>query len=121
MSAGTRAPECIFHLCRRTAWTAGQRNGRYDGGPDGKADGFLHLSTADQVIESAAKHFAGARDLLLLTVDPGALGPGLRWEASRGGALFPHLYDDLPLDAVVAVEELPLGRDGAHVFPALSR
>ena len=79
MSAAPRAPECIYHLCRKASWTAAQRQNRYDGGADGKADGFLHLSTADQVIESAARHFAGVRDLVLLTVDPGALGPGLRW------------------------------------------
>ena len=121
MSAAPRAPECIYHLCRKGSWGAAQRLGHYAGGPHGKADGFLHLSTADQVVESAARHFGGVSDLVLLTVDPGALGPGLRWEASRGGALFPHLYDDLPLKAVLAVDDLPLGPDGRHVFPVLQK
>jgi len=89
--------------------------GVYDRGPGAQA--FIHLSTRDQVVESAALHFAGAADVLLLTVDAGALGPALRWEASRGGARFPHLYGDLPLDAVIAADPLPLGADGRHVFP----
>jgi uncharacterized protein (DUF952 family) len=104
----------LYHLCRRPAWEAAQAQGTYEnGGPDP----FIHLSTGDQVIESAALHLAGVADLLLLTVDAGVLGPDLRWEASRGGALFPHLYGDLPFDAVRAVDPLPLGPDGRHVFP----
>jgi uncharacterized protein (DUF952 family) len=104
----------LYHLCPRQAWEAAQSSGAYRAsGPDP----FIHLSTRDQVIESAALHFAGAADLLLLTIDMDALGPELRWEASRGGALFPHLYADLPLAAVLAADPLPLGPDGQHVFP----
>lgn len=104
----------LYHLCPRQAWEAAQSDGAY------KADGpdpFIHLSTRDQVIESAALHLAGVTDLLLLTIDADALGPELRWEASRGGALFPHLYADLPLVAVRAVDPLPLDPDGRHIFP----
>jgi uncharacterized protein (DUF952 family) len=104
----------LYHLCSRQAWEAAQAQGTYEkGGPDP----FIHLSTRDQVIESAALHLAGVTDLLLLTIDADALGPELRWEPSRGGALFPHLYADLPLDAVIATDPLPLGPDGRHVFP----
>ncbi|MEJ2120585.1 MAG: DUF952 domain-containing protein [Alphaproteobacteria bacterium] len=104
----------LYHLCPRQAWEAAQSNGAFKAsGPDP----FIHLSTRDQVIESAALHLAGVADLLLLTIDADALGPALRWEASRGGALFPHLYADLPLDAVIATDPLPLGPDGRHVFP----
>ena len=68
------------------------------GAPDRSGDGFIHFSTAAQAVETAAKHFAGADDLLLVAVDADALGPALKWEPSRGGALFPHLYGALPLD-----------------------
>ena len=77
------------------------------------------FSTAEQVAETAARHFAGQSDLVLLAIDAAALGPALRYEPSRGGALFPHLYGKLPLTAVRWVKPLPLGTDGKHVFPEL--
>ncbi|HUT49050.1 MAG TPA: DUF952 domain-containing protein [Alphaproteobacteria bacterium] len=120
MPAAADAHKRLYHLCPRSAWQAAQARGAYNGGRGAGPDAFIHLSTGDQVAGSAALHFAGADDLLLLTVDPDRLGPGLRWEASRGGALFPHLYGDLPLKAVLAVDLLPLGADGRHVFPDLS-
>lgn len=110
--------ERLYHLCPRPAWEAAQAAGVYDGGRGSEPDGFIHLSTGGQVIESAAFHFAGAADLILLTIEAGALGSALRWEPSRDGALFPHLYGDLRLDVVLAAEPLPLGPDGRHVFPA---
>jgi len=110
--------ERLYHVCPRQAWEAAQLAGVYDGGRGSGPDGFIHLSTGAQVIESAAIHFAGATDLLLLTIEAGALGPALHWEASRGGALFPHLYGDLPLAAVLTADPLPLSADGRHVFPA---
>jgi uncharacterized protein (DUF952 family) len=82
-------------------------------------DGFIHFSTTEQVAETAAKHFAGQRDLVLVQVDSGKLGAKLRWEPSHGGALFPHLYDDLDLAAVTKVGPLPLGANGRHKFPPL--
>ena len=80
-------------------------------------DGFIHFSTAAQAAETAAKHFAGQRDLVLLTVDAALLGDRLKWEPSRGGALFPHLYGELALTAVRAGVPLPLDESGRHVFP----
>jgi uncharacterized protein (DUF952 family) len=109
----------IYHICTRAEWEASQATGRYDGSSQDRADGFIHFSTARQVRASAAKHRAGQDGLVLLAVDPGALGDALRWERSRGGDLFPHLYGPLPLSAVLRVDDLPLGLDGAHVFPPL--
>lgn len=80
-------------------------------------DGFIHFSSAEQVAETAARHYAGQSDLVLIWVDAEALGAALRWEPSRGGALFPHLYGALPVAAVTRVEPLSLGPDGKHVFP----
>jgi len=92
-------------------------SGAYPGSSQDAADGFIHFSTARQVRASAAKHWAGQTGLVLLTVDPGPLGDSLKWEPSRGGDLFPHLYGPLPVSAVISVDPLPLGDDGVHVFP----
>ena len=99
------------------AWTACEPAGRFAGSPVDVRDGFIHLSTAAQVRETAARHFAGMDDLLLVAVDTSAVP--LRWEPSRGGDLFPHLYGDLPLSAVQSVSPLPRGVDGRHVFPPM--
>ena len=107
----------IYHICRAEEWQAAQASGSYPGSSQDKADGFMHFSGAAQIIESAAKHRAGQTGLLLLAVDPDVLGPALKWEASRGGQLFPHLYGALAVSAVTSVHELPLGADGLHVFP----
>jgi uncharacterized protein (DUF952 family) len=106
----------IYKICPRALWQEAERNGVFRGAPVDHVDGYIHFSAADQLRETAAKHFAGQSDLVLVAVDATALGPALKWEPSRGGALFPHLYGALALDAVRWVEELPLGRDG-HVFP----
>jgi len=110
----------VYHMCRREEWRAAESAGLYQGSSQDKADGFIHFSTAVQIRDSAAQHRAGQRELVLLAVDPAALGAQLKWEASRGGALFPHLYGTLPLHAVRWAKELPLGADGRHVFPALA-
>jgi uncharacterized protein (DUF952 family) len=110
----------IYHICRREEWEAAVRRGRYEGSSQDRADGFIHFSGADQVVESAARHRAGQSGLLLLTVDPAALGAALKREPSRAGQLFPHLYGALPVAAVLRVDALPLGADGRHVFPRLS-
>jgi uncharacterized protein (DUF952 family) len=109
----------IYHMCRREEWMAARTRGRYEGSSQDAADGFIHFSTGAQVRESAAKHRAGQTGLVLLAADPARLGDALRWEPSRGGALFPHLYGPLPLSAVTAVHDLLLGADGRHVFPPL--
>ena len=108
----------IYKICAAVEWAAAERAGHYRGAAVDARDGFIHFSTAEQVRETAAKHFAGAQDLVLVAVDDRQLGAALKWEVSRGGALFPHLYGPLPLTAVASVAPLPLGADGHHVFPA---
>jgi len=109
----------IYHMCRAEEWRAAQEIGHYAGSSQDAADGFIHFSTAAQLIETAARHRAGQSGLVLLVVDAGLLGDALRWELSRRGLLFPHLYGPLPLSAVTAVHDLPLAPDGRHVFPQL--
>jgi uncharacterized protein (DUF952 family) len=105
-------------MALRSEWEQGEAEGVYRGSADDRRDGFMHFSTAAQVIESAAKHRAGHKDLLLIVVAEEGVGPW-KWEVSRGGASFPHLYGYLPVSAAVGVHELPLGSDGLHVFPPL--
>ena len=115
----TASPDpAIYHMCRQDEWQAAKAAGRYGGSSQDKADGFIHFSTATQVVGSAARHRAGQDGLVLLRVDPAALGAALKWEPSRGGQLFPHLYGALPVAAVIAAYDLPLGADGRHLFPA---
>jgi uncharacterized protein (DUF952 family) len=106
----------IYKICPATLWRAAERAGIFHGSEIDFRDGFIHFSTAAQAAETAARHFAGQRDLVLVAVDAAALGARLKWEPSRGGALFPHLYGALDLAAVRRVDPLPLGPDG-HVFP----
>ena len=111
-------PEFIYKICPEALWRAAEESGRFEGAPIDLADGFIHFSSRNQVRETAAHHFAGEDGLLLVVVDPEALGERLRWERSRGGGLFPHLYSPLTLSAVRSVEPLPLDASGGHVFPA---
>lgn len=108
----------IYHMCRQDEWAAAEKTGSYPGSSQDAADGFIHFSTGLQVVKSAAKHRAGQAGILLLRVDPRKLGSALKWEASRDGNLFPHLYGPLPVAAVMAVYDLPLDPLGRHVFPA---
>ncbi len=110
----------VYKICERALWRDAEASGVFGGAAIDLSDGFIHFSTAAQVSETAAKHFAGARDLVLVAVDAGALGGALKWEPSRGGALFPHLYGPLAITAVRWVKPLPLGAGGAHVFPELA-
>ncbi|QIB34457.1 DUF952 domain-containing protein [Ancylobacter pratisalsi] len=111
---------CIFKIAPRALWQAAVAAGRFDGAPVDLKDGFIHFSTAAQAAETAARHFAGQDDLVLVAVDTGALDAAqLRWEPSRGGDLFPHLYGPLFPAAVDWVRPLPLGPDGRHLFPPL--
>lgn len=110
----------IYKIAPRDLWQAAEAKGVFDGAPVDHADGFIHFSTAEQVRETAARHFAGQEDLLLIAIDADALGEALVYEPSRGGALFPHLYGTLDLEAVRWVKELPLDDSGAgHVFPEM--
>ena len=106
----------IYKIFRATEWAELQSAGSTQGAPVDLADGFVHFSTASQAAETAAKHFAGESDLMLLALDSDALGTSLIWEPSRGGALFPHLYRSLKLDEVIWARPLPL-IDGRHQFP----
>lgn len=111
---GTR----IYHMCKAEEWQAAQASGSYAGSSQDRADGFIHFSALDQLVVSAAKHRAGQEGLVLIEADAEQLGEVLRWEASRGGALFPHLYGALPVTAVTGAWPLPLDAAGRHRFPA---
>jgi uncharacterized protein (DUF952 family) len=113
-------PTTIYKICENALWREAERAGLFRGAPVDARDGFIHFSTAAQVRETAARHFAGAADLMLIAVEAAALGGALRWEVSRGGDLFPHLYGPLPLAAVRWAKPLPLGGDRRHVFPELA-
>ena len=108
----------IFKICRASEWDEAMRAGAYRGSPVDVRDGYIHFSTVAQVAETAARHFAGQSDLVLVAVDAAVLGDKLKWEPSRGGALFPHLYGDLPARAALWAKPLPLDNTGLHVFPA---
>lgn len=114
--AGIAAAMLILKILRRPEWDALRSAGETRGAPIDIADGYIHFSTAAQVAETAAKWFADESDLVLVAFDAGRLGPALKWEASRGGQLFPHLYRALRLDEVVWDKSLPLGATG-HIFP----
>jgi len=107
----------IYKICTAAEWAEAERAGVYRGSAVDHRDGFIHFSTAEQAAETAAKWFAGQSDLVLVSVDAGPLADRLKWEPSRGGALFPHLYGELPLTAVRSVVPLPLDTTGRHVFP----
>ena len=109
----------VFKICTRVEWQEAERAGAFLGAAIDRRDGYIHFSAADQVAETAARHFADERDLVLVAADAGALGALLKWEVSRGGALFPHLYGMLPLSAVAWVKPLPADPAGRHVLPDL--
>lgn len=106
----------VYKIFRQPEWAALVAAGQSLGAPVDLSDDFIHLSTARQVEETAAKHFAGVEDLVLVALDADRLGPSLRWEPSRGGALFPHLYRPIRREEVLWHQPLPLGRRG-HEFP----
>lgn len=110
----------IYKIFTADQWAALDARGETRGAPVDLADGFIHFSTAEQAPETAAKHFAGAADLMLAAVEAERFGDDLKWEPSRGGALFPHLYAPLKRSAVIWAAPLPLGAGGAHDFPAMA-
>jgi len=107
-----------FKILTRDQWDELKSQGHFAGAPVDLADGYIHLSTRDQVAETVAKYFAGQDDIILAMVDLAALGDALKWEVSRGGALFPHFYGVLQKAAITTTAKLKLGTDGQHVFPA---
>ncbi len=110
----------IYKICGEALWREAKAAGQFVGAPVDLRDGFIHFSTAAQLAGTAAKHFAGATNLLLLAVDGDALGAALKWEVSRGGELFPHLYAPLPLSAVRWVRPLADEVDGRRPLPELA-
>jgi len=110
----------IYKICSASAWREAERQGAYRGSADDVRDGFIHFSSASQVEGTARKHFLGQKGLFLIAFDTDPLGDALRWEPSRDGALFPHLYGELDLSAVISIKELPLRSDGTHLVPELS-
>jgi uncharacterized protein (DUF952 family) len=109
----------VYKIVPAALWRAAEALAEFDGAPIDQADGFIHFSTAAQLRETAAKHFPGQRDLLLVTVEAERLGNALRFEPSRGDDLFPHLYGPLQLADVMRVDALPLRADGTHDFNGL--
>ena len=106
----------IYKILRAGEWAALRQAGETAGAPVDIADGYIHFSTAEQVAETAAKHFSGENDLTLLALEADKLGPTLKWEPSRGGQLFPHLYGPLRLDDVLESWPMPLDGD-THRLP----
>ena len=111
----------IYKITPRADWDAALVAGRFDGAPVDVKDGFIHFSTADQVAKTAEIHFSGQNDLLLVAVDSQKLGDALKWEVSRGGALFPHLYAHLLPSAVVWSRPMLLSANGTHQIPLDAR
>jgi uncharacterized protein (DUF952 family) len=109
--------QLIYKILSAAEWQEAERDGIFKGAGIDLNDGFIHFSTAEQAAETAGKHFAAQAGLVLVAVDAEKLRPALKWEVSRGGQLFPHLYASLPTRDVAWARPLPLGPDGEHVFP----
>ncbi len=110
----------IYKICPASAWREAERRGVFRGSADDIRDGFIHFSLASQVAETARKHFFGQTGLFLIEVDAAALGDALRWEPSRNDELFPHLYGELDLGAVIGVLDMRARSDGTHDIPELT-
>lgn len=110
----------IYKILPRADWDAARTAGRYAGSAVDLQDGYIHFSTADQAQETARRHFHGQADLVVLEIEAAELGEGLRWEPSRGGALFPHLYGALDVARVIAVTPAPLDADGVPQLAKLA-
>jgi uncharacterized protein (DUF952 family) len=111
--------QTIYKIVPTPLWATALEAGVFEGSPLDIADGFIHFSTAVQVRETAAKHFAGQTDLLLVAVPIASLGTPLRWEKARGGDLFPHLYGPLPVKLAAWVKPMPIGADRVPIVPEL--
>ncbi|HUO21229.1 MAG TPA: DUF952 domain-containing protein [Caulobacteraceae bacterium] len=108
----------VYKILPAGEWRAALAVGRFEGSAVDLQDGYIHLSTAQQAQETARRHFHGQADLVLVRLDADALGGAIRWEPSRGGALFPHLYGPLDVAAALDVRALTLGEDGAPLVDA---
>ena len=110
-------PEFVYKIATFEEWDAALEKGAYEGAPIDHADGFIHFSTAEQLRDTAAKHFTGREDLMLVKVATAPMARHYKMEVSRGGALFPHLYAHLPVSCAVEWQELLLDGNGLHIFP----
>ena len=113
----TTPHQFVYKVVPRAAWEAACRTGTYEGSADDRRDGYIHLSLREQLAGTLAKHFRGQDDLVLIQFETRALGEALRWEISRGGQLFPHLYAGLPTREAMAVRSLLPGKDGIPMLP----
>jgi uncharacterized protein (DUF952 family) len=109
----------IYKIADAKLWYEAEAQGHFTGAPIDLSDGFIHFSTAEQTRETVNLHFKGRDDLVIAAIDTEKLKQPLKWEASRGGALFPHLYAALPMDAVSWVKPLPMNADGSHDFAGI--
>ncbi|AQR60942.1 glutathione S-transferase [Brevundimonas sp. LM2] len=116
MTEPAEAPSVAFKIIAAAEWRRAVSEGTYDGSAVDLADGYIHMSTADQLSTTAEKHYAGQTDLMLLSVDLDQVGDELVWEPSRGGALFPHLYGSLPTGAVTSARACAVSPEGRFVF-----
>jgi uncharacterized protein (DUF952 family) len=108
----------VYKILTKDQFARMKADGIFHGAPVDLKDGYIHLSGRDQAAETAAKHFAGLDELVMLMIDLAPFGDAIKWEESRGGALFPHLYGDLPMSAVAGKVVLRLDDRGQHLFPA---
>jgi uncharacterized protein (DUF952 family) len=113
----TTARQFVFKVVTRAAWEDACRSGTFAGSADDVRDGFIHLSTREQLAGTLAKHFRGQDGLVLIQFETHLLGEQLRWEKSRGGDAFPHLYTVLPTGSACTLHALDLGPDGAPMLP----
>ena len=111
----TRTVRFIYKVCERDFWEDAKQVGKFIGAEIDLQDGYIHFSTASQLCDTLARHFAGRDDLILLKIEISQLD--IIWETARNGDLFPHLYDHLPLNSVVAEHHLDLSADGNHILP----
>jgi uncharacterized protein (DUF952 family) len=109
--------QLIYKICRAPEWTAATASGKYTGSWDDQRDGFIHFSTGAQALETARRHFSGQNDLVMIAFEAASLGPALRWEPSRGGDLFPHLYAGLPTASALWIKPMGLDAAGMPVLP----
>ena len=105
----------IYKICPASIWKKATTRGNFEGWGIDLIDGYIHFSTAEQVAQTAARHFVGQRDLVLVTVDATHLS--ITWEPARDGALFPHLYATLPMTAIIRVIPIPVDHNQQHAFP----
>ena len=117
MSAQTTSTPVVYKICTIADWAEASRLGFFAGSGDDLRDGFIHLSSGPQVAETARRYFTGQPGLVLVAFDASSLGTALRWEPSRRGALFPHLYAPLPVAMALWVRTMPLDAVGTPTLP----